>query len=156
MLRTKKAPPLTPQDIDRTPVAKDIWCYSTKEKTFTWHVVVNHDENGFVDRVQCKVSKTIHKYRRQNKPVSTTLKKVVRKSSSSKAAPKLDFEELWYRGIRNWSTKVIKSYSPQTPLQNGDVFNHPNFGKGVVHARRDNKIDVLFKEGPKVLLNAKE
>jgi hypothetical protein len=55
-------------DIDRTPVAKDIWCFSPKEKAFTWHVVINHDAKGYVDRVQCKVTGQIHKYKRQNKP----------------------------------------------------------------------------------------
>lgn len=153
-----KSPSVATVDVDRTPVAKDIWCYSTKEKAFTWHVVVNHDIHGYVDRVQCKVSGSIHKYKRQNKPVasSSTAKRTVTRSSSTKvAAPAVDIETVWYNGVKAWGTKVVKTYSPQNPLQKGDVLEHPVFGKGVVQARRDNKVDVLFKAGPKTLLNSK-
>lgn len=153
-----KTPSATTVDVDKTPVAKDIWCYSPREKAFTWHVVVNHDINGYVDRVQCKVTGTIHKYKRQNKASSSssTVKKTLTRSAKTKVAvPAVDLETLWYNGIKEWGSKVVKTYSPQNPLQKGDVLEHPIFGKGVVQARRDNKIDVLFKAGPKTLLSAK-
>ncbi|MEZ4813775.1 MAG: hypothetical protein R3A80_01020 [Bdellovibrionota bacterium] len=152
--KTPKAPTI-PSDIDKTPVAKDIWCYSTKEKTFTWHVVVNHDAKGFVDKVQCKTSGVVHKYKKQNKTTASSTVKKPRKTTKRSTTPAVDLEEVWYSGVRNWGDAALKKYSPATPLEEGDVFEHSTFGKGVVHARRDNKIDVVFKEGPKVLLNAK-
>lgn len=155
--KTKIKVPASISDVDKTPVAKDIWCYSTKEKTFTWHVVVNHDANGFVDRVQCKISKVIHKYKRQNKPATTPVNKTTkpRKIGSRTPVKAVDTEEMWYRGVRNWSDTDIIPYSPATHFKTGDVFEHPSFGKGVVLGRRDNKIDVVFKTGTKILLSAK-
>lgn len=156
-VKSKTKAPATISDVDKTPVAKDIWCYSTKEKTFTWHVVVNHDANGYVDRVQCKISKVIHKYKRQNKPATTPVNKVTkaRKIGAKVSVKPVDTEEMWYRGVRNWSDAKVLAYTPAAHFKTGDVFEHPSFGKGVVLGRRDNKIDVVFKTGTKTLLSSK-
>lgn len=53
-------------DVDKIPVAHELMCYNPKEKANTWHVVVNHDSKGYVDRVQCKVTGVIRKYKKQN------------------------------------------------------------------------------------------
>lgn len=155
-LKTKTtSPTTTSNDVDRTPVAKDIWCYSAREKAFTWHVVVNHDANGYVDRVQCKVTGSIHKYKRQNKPApaSTGTKRTIVRSKNT--APAIDLEEVWYKGVKQWGNKVVRTYSPSVNFQKGDVLDHPTFGKGYVQGKRDNKIDVLFKSELKTLLSAK-
>jgi hypothetical protein len=145
-------------DIDRTPVAKDIWCYSPKEKSFTWHVVVNHDAKGYVDRVQCKVTGQVHKYKRQNKPEVLRSSTVIRRSgptatvSAAKSAQSSALlEENWFAGIKAWGERVVGAYAPDKFFDKGHVVEHTAFGKGVVQAKRDNKIDVLFKAGIKTL-----
>ena len=149
----------TPIDVDRTPVAQDVWCYSAKEKAFTWHVVLNHDANGYVDRVQCKTSKSIHKYKRQNKetasPLKNAPKRIVSKRTSpaSAAAKSANLEEIWFEGIKAWGNKVVKAYAADTTFHVKEVIDHPTFGKGVIQARRDNKIDILFRTGMKTLLS---
>ncbi len=153
------------EKIDRTAVAQDIWCWSTKEKAFTWHVVVNHDANGIVDRVQCKVSKVIHKYKRMAKTTTSTkpaTKSVTRKPSTAGAAraaaeakSSAALEDLWFRGIKKWGEKPITKYDPKVTFQADEVVEHTTFGKGVVQARRDSRIDVLFQGGVKVLPSPK-
>lgn len=159
-------------DVDRTPVAQDIWCFSSKEKAFTWHVVLNHDAQGYVDRVQCKVSKSIHKYKRQNKSsglASSSDRKVIRRDSSgavvkapsakaiaAKAETSASLEQTWFEGIKNWGDKPVLTYSPDKFFDKNYVLEHAVFGKGVVQHRRDNKVDVLFKVGLKTLPNARK
>jgi len=148
-----------PSDIDRTPVAKDIWCFSPKEKAFTWHVVINHDAKGYVDRVQCKVTGQVHKYKRQNKPepvrsASTVVRRVGGTSSTTSAKTiesSAVLEENWFAGVKAWGDKPVMTYEPTKFFEKGQVVEHASFGKGVVQIRRDNKIDVLFKVGLKTL-----
>ncbi len=148
-------------DVDRTPVAQDIWCYSPKEKAFTWHVVVNHDAQGYVDRVQCKVTGQVHKYKRQNKPeaLRSTSGAVIRRSATSSGSTSASksaensavLEESWFAGVKAWGDRMVPSYGPDKFFDKGYVLEHAAFGKGVVQARRDNKIDVLFRTGLKTL-----
>jgi len=144
-------------DVDRTPVAKDIWCYSTKEKAFTWHVVVNHDANGYVDKVLCKVSGVTHKYKREKKAASATKKKVVRRTANiaKQAETSATLEQEWFEGVKNWGDNVVSEFDPKKCLEEGDVFTHKVFGKGVVKNKRDNKVDVMFRSSIKVLPTAK-
>jgi len=140
------------EKIDKTPVAQDIWCYSPKEKAFTWHVVVNHNADGYVDRVQCKVTGQIHKYKKLSATAKTKRKvtsKVKSTRSVSKSADAL--ADVWFTGIKNWGEKEIETYAPQNAYEEKDVFSHAVFGKGIVQKKRGNKIDVLFRQGMKVL-----
>ncbi len=161
----KRTPP-TPVDVDRTPVAQDIWCYNNQQKAFTWHVVVNHDASGYVDRVQCKTTGTVRKYRRQHKgAVSAPQKKtpVIRRNAlgqlvaskrvarTTNAEKSASLEQIWFEGIKNWGDKDIVTYTPTKFFKLKDVLDHPSFGKGVVQTKRDNKIDVLFRMGMKTL-----
>jgi len=147
-------------DIDRTPVAKDIWCFSPKEKAFTWHVVINHDAHGYVDRVQCKTTGQVHKYKRQNKPEAQkkATASIVRRPGGVATAKTIEssavLEETWFKGIKAWGEKPALSFAPEKFFDKGNVVDHPAFGKGVVQARRDNKVDVLFKVGMKTLPSA--
>lgn len=156
---------MSTENVDRTPVAKDIWCYSPREKAFTWHVVVNHDANGYVDRVQCKVSGSTHKYKRQNAPAKTGARKVIRRSAgkttgSTRAAAQAQedaasLEQTWFDGVKAWGDKVVAEFDPKKFFDVGDVFTHKIFGKGVVQKRRDNKVDVLFRNEIKTLPSKK-
>lgn len=144
-------------DVDSTPVAEDIWCYSNKEKAFTWHVVVNHNAKGKVDRVECKVSKNIHKYKSTNKKKATPKRSIRKISNSAKAAEASAYsEQSWFAGIEEWGDKPVISFDPKKYLVEDDVIEHKVFGKGVVQKRRDNRVDVLFRTEIKVLPTARK
>lgn len=142
------------RDKDRTPVAQDIMTLCTKEKIDTWHVVMNHDASGIVDRVKCKACGSEHKYRRikvaapwasKSSPRSTT------KSSVSASLSGSQLQELWFKGIKAWGNKDPLKYDPAQRFEKAQVIEHPTFGKGLVQLRRENRIDVLFSSGLKVL-----
>jgi len=162
---------------DRTPVARDLFTFCTKEKIDTWHVVMNHNRHGVVDKVKCKACQSEHKYRSNKivpprKPSSGST--VVRRSNGMTmkvdshgkkggGAPghgKLlhtseSLEKGWLDGIKKWGAKEVSDYKPSTALLIGQVIQHPTFGKGVVQTRRENKVDVLFQEGLKTLPSPK-
>ena len=145
-------------DVDRTPVAKEIWCYNPTEKAFTWHVVVNHNSKGLVDRVQCKTTGTIRKYKPQKDAPApgapgTAVKKPAAKRKSVPRAPAFDHEKAWHDGIKSWGAKSVASYSADRSLQVKEVFDHPTFGKGVVQGRRESRVDVIFSTGIKTLFS---
>ncbi len=144
--------------LDRTPVAKDIFTYCTKEKTDTWHVVMNHDASGIVDRVLCKACRSEHKYRRKAIPAkaearsrSTIVRKVVSPAERSKVLSKGSFEDDWFKCIKDWGDREVANYDPKRHFVIKEILRHEVFGKGIVKARRENKIDVLFQNGLKVL-----
>ena len=149
-------------DPDKTPVAKDVFTYCTKEKTNTWHVVMAHNAVGIVERVKCKACSSEHKYKRQNPLVvkasssgSSFVRKVGQTSLSaatkSSTASSASLEDTWLAGLKKWGEKPVLPYAPDQHYLVSDVVNHQVFGKGVVQSRRENKIDVLFKVGLKTL-----
>ena len=154
---------VTSSKIDNTPVAADIFTYCTREKMETWHVVMNHDARGTVDRVECKACKSQHKYR--SKLASPSAKSssatFVRKngvltapakpSAASTSSGSKALEETWFVGIKKWGDKAVADFNASQSYKVGEVFNHSVFGKGVVQARRENKVDVLVSTCLKTL-----
>ncbi len=154
---------------EKTPVAKDLFTLCTKEKVDTWHVVRNHNAQGIVDKVICKSCGSEHKYRapKAAAPARASSRSVILRSASGALlarptvaptvaqtradAGKSTLEETWFKGLKKWGTKEVSDFSPDTSYQAGEVFEHSVFGKGVVQARRENKIDVLFQIGLKTL-----
>jgi hypothetical protein len=48
------------------------------------------------------------------------------------------------------------TYSPKSKYTAGDLVTHPNFGLGIAIALKDStKIEILFPEGPKVLIHGR-
>jgi hypothetical protein len=50
---------------------------------------------------------------------------------------------------------MAKRYSPKDKYKPGDLVEHASFGLGVATALKDNKIEVLFEEGAKVLVHGR-
>ncbi len=50
---------------------------------------------------------------------------------------------------------MARRYSPKEKFKPGDLVEHPSFGLGVATAQKDNKIEVLFEDGPKVLVHGR-
>jgi hypothetical protein len=140
---------------DRTPVAKEVFTHCTKEKIDTWHIVMNHDAKGYVNRVQCKACKSEHKYKKLSTPAkpvkAAAVRKVVSPSERAKVMNQGTFEQDWFAAIKKWGDKQVSDYDPKRHYILKEVLLHEVFGKGVVKGRRENKIDVLFQNGLKVL-----
>ncbi len=115
---------------------------------------------GEVAKVVCNVCKSQHKYRA---PKPEKKAAAVRKTAAGKAAPKAPkvpkptkaekavayFEEM--TSGRD-SSKAL-SYAMKNTFKENDLLNHPTFGLGlVVGTVQPNKIEVLFKEGSKILI----
>ncbi len=155
MTITKAAP--TTVHPDKTPVAQEIKTYCTKEKTDTFHLVMNHDRMGFVDRVKCKACGSEHKYRKQavlKKAAPAPARTLMMRTAAGAltTSPKVEkknasaiLEEDWFLKIKKWGAKPVKDYTPEEHFNVGEVLNHSVFGKGVVQTRRENKVDVLFQ-----------
>ena len=154
--------PVKSTNPDRTAVAQDIFTYCTKEKIDTFHVVMNHNAAGIVDRVKCKACGSEHKYKKAPVPKTpasarTNAGVLLRKPGSdgrgpaAAAATSEALTESWLGGLKKWGNKEVRSFDPALYFKVGEVFEHGTFGKGVVQARRENKIDVLFREGIKTL-----
>jgi hypothetical protein len=53
-------------------------------------------------------------------------------------------------------TTAPKNYSPKERYEEGDVLEHPTFGRGVATAVKDaTKIEVLFENGSKLLVHGR-
>ncbi len=150
-------------DPDRTPVAKELWTYCTKEKIDTWHVVMFHNAKGIVEKVKCKSCSSEHKYKSAKvkelakaATPSTLLRRAQATANSrpTHAAPSAALESTWFDAMKKWGDKPIAEFNPSTSFAIGDVFRHEVFGKGIVQSRRENKIEVLFQVGMKTLPSA--
>lgn len=61
--------------------------------------------------------------------------------------PQKSWDELMAGALED----AFKPYSPEGGFAVGDFLAHTTFGRGVVTATQDNRIEVLFQQGPKKL-----
>ena len=135
------------KDKDRTPVAQELVTRCTKCKLELNHVVVVHNLEGIVDRVQCKTCGSEHKYRPDKKkaPVKTPNKK---KRTVTK---KEDFAETFERLAEKFKEKEPVNYSMSGSFKTDEVIDHKTFGMGIVTSVSYRKMEVAFSEGPRIL-----
>jgi sulfite reductase alpha subunit-like flavoprotein len=131
-------------DIDRTPVAKDIITVCSRCKLELNHIVVRHNAEGIVDRVKCHTCGFEHKYKPVKKKAATTKK---RKSPARKKSPEKQYEALMAKN----SEVVPVPYSMKASYSEGDIIDHKTFGKGIVIETSFERIEVLFQDGAKTL-----
>lgn len=135
------------KDIDRTPVAQDLFTMCTRCRMELKHVVVSHNMDGRVGRVKCYTCGSEHKYRPEKKKApARTLEKVAR-TRAKRTDPKRDFQERFEK-LRE---KTPVPYSISGSFSADDVIDHQTFGKGVVIRVSHQKMEVAFPEGPRVL-----
>jgi hypothetical protein len=135
---------MTENDIDRTPVAKDIITVCSRCNLELNHIVVRHNTEGIVDRVKCHTCGFEHKYKPAKKKKETARKRTspVRKRSSEK-----EYEALMEKNI----DVVPIPYSMKASFSQGDILDHKSFGKGIVMETSYERIEVLFQAGQKTL-----
>jgi len=60
-------------------------------------------------------------------------------------------EKTWEEQMAGQPEEAFVPYSMKSVLSKGALIAHPKFGKGIVVAVEDSRVDVLFSEGKKKL-----
>ena len=131
---------------DRTPVAENVITMCTKCEMELNHVVVAHNEKGFVEKVKCYTCGTEHRYRSDKK--RTTRGSSKKTISTPEVALTKTFEEL----AQKFKNKKPLPYSMSGSFKNDDVIDHKTFGMGIVIKASYDKMEVAFSDEPRILV----
>ena len=134
-------------DIDNTPVAGALMTRCTKCKSELPHVVISHNKDGIVDKVECNECGNKHKYYPEKKRLETKRKK----EEAAKVAKKNREAKKHARLLEQNQDKKTKSYLMSESYSDNDVIDHKTFGKGVITKVNYQKIEVLFETGFRIL-----
>ncbi len=115
----------------------------TKCKLLLAHTIVAMDGESVL-KVECNTCHSVHKYR--GKKAKSTRAKTTKKT----AVKVVPFEQL----IAGKDLSRATRYKISTMLAQDEIIDHVKFGLGIVtHVLGDNKVEVEFSEGPKVLVH---
>jgi hypothetical protein len=125
-----------------------------------------------VKKVECKTCGSHHLYRRpKSEPTPAGIRaaakpRAEKASGRSKsggerltAAQKAERENTahWEHAIAGQPSSAFTSYRPTLTFGAGELVRHPKFGDGVVtHVLDRQKIEILFKDGPRTMAMALE
>lgn len=137
----------------------DAWC--TKCRMDLSHRVVAMIASG-PKRVECQTCHSQHNYRAP-KTVSATAKapksaaaKPRKAASTSKKAVSPKRVNEWERLVAGQGVGAFRAYSISARFEPTELIRHSKFGDGcVLEVLEDNKIHVVFRDGPKVLIHAR-
>ena len=130
----------------------DSWCGKCK-------LMLAHTIEAMVGdkpaRVLCKTCRAQHSYKPN--PPGAPRKSVSRDASGAAPRQPARGKASKYQSFLNASgSAVAKVYSPKDRYEEGDILEHPTFGRGVATLVRDaTKIEVLFEMGSKTLVHGR-
>ena len=130
----------------------DSWCGKCK-------LLLAHTIEAMVGdkpaRVHCNTCGSQHSYKAN--PPGAARKSVSRDASGGATRPPTRGRASKYQSLLNArGTAVAKVYSPKDRYEEGDVLEHPTFGRGVATLVKDaTKIEVLFEIGSKTLVHGR-
>ncbi len=132
---------------DKTPIAGEMVTRCTKCKTETGHIVIAHNRDGIVAKVQCKACGCDHRYYSDKKREEAKLKRKKHDIELRCAKNAEDYARLMdqYDGNKIIPYRMMDSY------EKNDIISHKTFGKGAILNVYPQKIDVLFETGPRIL-----
>ena len=105
------------------------------------HVVVAKGADGSVARVKCLVCGSEHNYH------SSSVKKVSSaKTTKVSVAPKSSNSKLFEEAKKSSINKVPINYTITDKYAKGTLIQHSNWGEGVVFKVFDDKIEVVFRD----------
>ena len=116
-------------------------------KQETRHRVVTITDGVPLDLI-CMSCNSKHKFR-PDKPVSVSTPRTPRVASSRPSGGN-QFQRLM---TEEQGGAKSKTYAANTRFEEGHWLDHPSFGLGRVMKRLGKKVDVLFKDGLKTLVN---
>ena len=137
------------KDKDRTPVAQILVTQCTRCKLPLTHMVVLHNSEGIVERVQCRTCGSEHKYYPDKKK---TARKPAAKPKAGAKSRKPDAEKVFEKLAGKFQDKEPVPYSMQGSYKMDDVIQHKTFGKGFVTEVSYRKIEVAFADASRMLV----
>jgi hypothetical protein len=102
-------------------------------------------------RVQCNTCRSQHAYKASEPGMRGTRQSRQGEPGTRAArAPVNKYKAL----LKDSDAATAKKYSPKDRYEPGDVLEHGSFGRGVATATKgENKIEVLFESGSKLLIH---
>lgn len=119
----------------------DIDAHCGKCKDIREHVIAALNDDGQIERVQCRTCQSNHLFRQRSPRAATS-----RSSTTPRASRKEGTADSLPEG-------PLRKYSMQDRFAVGDRIDHPRFGIGVVAEVRPGKIDVKFGRELKTLIH---
>jgi hypothetical protein len=129
----------------------DSWC--TRCKLMLMHTV-EAVVGAKVTRVHCNTCRSQHAYRSQPPGVRASVSRSRRSTGrpAASTAPARDYATL----MQGRDTSRARAYDVHEQFRAHELIAHPTFGVGLVLADKDHtKIEVLFADGPKVLVHGR-
>ena len=111
------------------------------------HVVVAKGADNYVARVKCLICGSEHNYKHE--PIRKILSARVSKVS---AAPKSSSSKLFEEAKSSAVNKVPVDYKIAESYSKGTLLQHLNWGEGVVFKVFDDKIEVIFRDSIRTLV----
>lgn len=133
----------------------DGWC--TKCKLVLAHTI-EALVGDRITRVHCNTCGAQHAWRARQPGTTTRASRsgastnAARRPTARAADPAVTYDALV--GSRN--REGARAYSVRDSFRPNELVAHSTFGVGVVTAERGDKIDVLFREGPRTLVQRRE
>ncbi|WP_026939130.1 hypothetical protein [Holophaga foetida] len=114
--------------------------------------------DGVPEKLICMACKSVHKFRAERPSKAEPASRAVRTPRAGVAAAPIkptapspnQFHQLM---IEEQAGSQAKPYSIKERWEEGMWIDHPTFGLGKVQHRNAKKVDVLFKDGMKVLIS---
>lgn len=131
----------------------DAWC---SRCGMTLAHVVLYEVNGIVTGVKCRTCGSEHRYRG---PAPVKKKETPTVRGTGGGLVKLSKQTIRPVVSRQWEVKnaaaspdvVAWEYKLTERYEKGDVIAHPKFGRGFVESTTMDKMEVLFREGKKLM-----
>ncbi len=128
----------------------DSWC--TKCKLMLAHTVVAMVEDK-IEKVACKTCKGKHKFRPN--PPKSRVKKDPNAPEKKKVTRrrKKDPVIVWEEALEGKDMTQSRAYAMDAEFVANQIVEHSTFGIGLItDVRAEGKMEVLFKDGPKLLV----
>lgn len=132
-------------------IGKEIETYCGKCKTETWHTVTTV-KDGKINRVMCKSCMGYHVYRNSAKNAATASAAPRRRRSTTTGRTSTRRKINWGTLVDQINDKDVADYDMGGEFSEAPAIRHKTFGVGVItKVLTQNKIEVLFKDGTKLL-----
>ncbi|MBI2339242.1 MAG: hypothetical protein HYU99_02585 [Deltaproteobacteria bacterium] len=125
---------------------KDVLSWCGKCKLTLAHVIVSMKDATTIGKCQCKTCFAEHNYR---DPETAGKKKPSKKTARKETVP---VRRSWQEAVAG-AQGTLKAYSTDKTFKEGELIDHPSFGKGIVERLvPGDKMQTLFEDGVKLLI----
>lgn len=130
---------------DSVGAGKEVLSYCGKCKLTLAHVIVNMKSATTIGKCQCKTCSAEHNYRNPDAVGKKKSPRTVRKEV-------VPVQRNWKESVSG-AEGTLKAYSTDKTFKEGELIDHPSFGKGIVEKLLPgNKMHTLFEDGVKLLI----